>query len=229
MRLVSVAVALAATLWGGQAFAQATTYTFTSPTYGTTTNAGACVVGECTTYTAAQNARASFTFAAPLAPNLPNVDRTAAITAYSFSDGVRTTTGPGPLATTFRVQFGTDATGLPTGFLVQLERTPGPPYTSSAAADPNSYVSAINFTPGTTTVLGNALCTLRAAGFGAVSGPGSCAIVAVNGNTSQASAGGPTVSVVTPVPTLSEWAMILLALTLAGGAILIVHRRRPTV
>ncbi|WGM31962.1 hypothetical protein KKHFBJBL_02213 [Brevundimonas sp. NIBR11] len=32
----------------------------------------------------------------------------------------------------------------------------------------------------------------------------------------------------TPVPTLSEWAMILFGLTLAGGAALYIQRRRLT-
>ena len=223
---------LAAAMYGGQAAAQATTYTFTSPLYATTTPAASCTVGECATYTTAQRAVITLTFAAPLAANLPIGDRSGGLTAYTMDDGVRTTTGPGANAASYLVSIGTDATGLPNNYQLAIQRTPGPPYTFNSPADPNSRLSAVVMTQAATETVNNALCVTRGGSGGAVTGPGSCNFANIDGRSSTASAGGPVVTLGPPgggpaaVPTLSEWAMILLGVILAGCAALYVQRRQ---
>ena len=230
-RAFSAALAFATLLIAGQAAAQATNYVFTGAPYVTVNNSAGCTVGECATYTTAMRASATFTFAVPLAANLPFADRTGGITAYTFSDGVRTTTGPGPLATTYSVRFATDGTGKPTGVSVTLERTPGPPYAISAPADPNSYISYVVFNDASSQAFANSLCLTRGPSpVAAVSGPGSCTGDNPNAQASTANSTGPTVVTVAaapaPVPTLSEWAMIMLGLLLAGGAAIYIQRRQ---
>ena len=229
MRLLVFAVALAGLLIAGQAAAQATNYTFTGGLYDNIGNAGACAVGECTTYTGAQRATATLTYAAPLAPNLPFSEYSGGVIAYSFSDGVRTTTGPGPNAALYRVQFATNASGVPTQLILTFERTPGPPYTVNDPGDPNSLITFVNFFAGRSTVVANTLCGSRGTGFNAAPGPGSCN--AENGGTQRSTAESSAatavaVTLVTSVPTLSEWAMILFGICLACGAALYIQRRR---
>ncbi len=223
---------LAAAMYGGQAAAQATTYTFTSPLYATTTPAASCTVGECATYTTAQRAVITLTFAAPLAANLPIGDRSGDLTAYTMNDGVRTTTGPGANAASFLVRIGTDPTGLPNNYLLFIERTPGPPYTDNTPTDPNARVSGVQMAPAATDVQNNLICILRGGSGGAVTGPGSCDLANGDGSSSAASTGAPVVTLGPPgggpaaVPTLSEWAMILFGTILAAGAALHLQRRR---
>ncbi len=229
------ALAVATCLLAGQAAAQATNYTFTGGLYTTVSNAAACTVGECTTYTTAQRPTATLTFAAPFAPNLPVADRTAAITAYSFSDGVRTATGPGPNTATYTVRFGTDASGLPTGYQLLLERTPGPPYPINTPSDPNSHFSYFQLASTGSQSIANAVCGGRGSPSGtAVSGPGACNLDGGGAGRSSAVSSQPTVVTSAPVaavavvPTLTEWAMILFGLMLAGGTMHYLHRRHTT-
>lgn len=229
MRLPIFTAALASALIAGQAAAQTTNYTLTSGLYDTISNSTTCTVGECTTFTSAHRATATLTYAAPLAPNLPHAEYSAGVIAYTFSDGVRTTTGPSPIATLYRVEFATDGAGVPIQPVISFERTPGPPYTVSDAGDPNSMVTYINFLPLRTVVGANTICSSRGPGMNPSPGPGSCNIVFGGAQASGAESNVPpvvSVSTVEPVPTLSEWAMILLGLTLAGGATVVIQRRR---
>lgn len=229
MRFLAAAAALATALIAGQAAAQATNYTFTSGPYDTLNNSTTCTVGECTTYALGQRATAILTYAAPLAPNLPFGEYSAGVIAYTFNDGVRTTTGPSPNAALYRVEFATNGSGVPTGMIMTLERTPGPPYTTLDANDPNSLFSLINFFSNRTVIVANGTCNSRGVGvFNPTPGPGACNIAGGGAQSSSAESNvSPVVTVasVHPVPTLSEWAMILFATLLAGGAALMVRRR----
>lgn len=231
MRLLIFAAALTSALIAGQAAAQATNYTFTSGLYDVIGNSTTCTVGECTTFTSAHRATATLTYAAPLAPNLPHAEYSAGVVAYTFSDGVRTTTGPSPIAALYRVEFATNGAGVPIQPVISFERTPGPPYTISDASDPSSLVSYVNFLPLRTVVEANTICNSRGVGPNPSPGPGSCNIVFGGAQASGAeSSVAPvvTVAAVNPVPTLSEWALILLGLMLACGAALMIQRRRLT-
>lgn len=116
----------------------------------------------------------------------------------------------------------------------------GLPPTVGNAGDPKSYVSSIYVgnTPGGAYafVQTNSLCTTRGDfvngntyGYGCMNQTSNASQGA-----SQASASSVTISLTPPpspaaAPTLSEWAMILLGVLLAGGAALNIHRRRQTV
>lgn len=221
-------IAAGLVLIAGSAAAQTTSYTFRGGPFTNIANNTTCTVGECATYTTARRATATLTFAAPLAPNLPVVDRSADVTAFTFSDGVTTTTGPGALGSIQTLSLGTDASGLPTGYFLILERTPGPPYVVSDPTNPNSRLSVVAFLPSQSQSVANAVCSVRAS-TAAGSSPGNCSMIAADSDTSNATATGPTVvTLVAPitVPTMTEWAMILLGSLLAGYAILLVQRRR---
>lgn len=232
-RLITASSAATALLIAGAAQAQETTYTFTGGLYETLFPPIDCVVGECATFTTAQRTTVSLTFAAPLAANLPFANRSADIIAYRWSDGVRSTSGPGPTAAIFDARFGTDAAGRPISPSIMLMRTPGPPYLVRTPADPNSRFSYVVIGTTTTWATANFVCTKRGGGdYIPVNGPGSC-----NGeNTDDSSsvarsnvAPVVTISSVGPpaaVPTLSEWSMILFSTVLAGGAALFIQRRR---
>lgn len=227
---IFIAIAMALGLFGAAGAASAqVTYNFQGGLYTSITNGGACVVGECTTFTAADRVTASITFAAPLAPNLVGADVTPQITAYSFSDGVTSTVGPGPNAATYLVQITTDAGGNLTSYNILLERTPGPPYPINDPGDPNSRFSYVLFSPGNSSAYANTVCTARGTGS-AVSGPGACSGIFNDGGTSIGGAATPTtftvVSLTPTVPTLSQWAMILCGVVLAGGAVMVIQRRR---
>jgi len=232
MRFFVAALAVAGVLMSaGTASAQATTYTFQSPLYTTIFNSGGCTVGECATYTAAQRATVALTFAVPLAPNLANTDVSALVTSFTTDDGVRTTVGPSAQSAISEARATTDGAGTVTDFLVWVQRTPGPPYPVNTPADPNSRVSYVylDVAGGTADVWGNAVCLVRGAPS-AGSPPHTCTFMVADADESEAGATGViTVSAapaMAPVPTLSTWAMILFALMLAGGAAVIVQRRR---
>ena len=229
MRFLVLIAAFASTLIAGQAAAQATSYTFTSGLYDTISNSAACTIGECTTFTAAQRATVTLTYASPLAPNLPFAEYSAGVIAYRFSDGVRTTTGPSANAALYRAEFATNASGVPTQVIMTVERTPGPPYPILDPADPNAYVSYINFLLGASQAVSNTVCSRRGPGFNAAPGPGACSADGGSPQSSSASHSAPpvvTVASASVVPTMTEWAMILFGLTLAGAAAVVIRRRR---
>lgn len=235
MKLVVSACAFALALIAGQASAQETTYTFTGGTYDTLINAapGACVVGECATYTNTMRTVISVTFAAPLAPGLPLADRTADVIRYTASDGVRTTNGPDPIASLDGIEIATDALGNVSDFSVGVQRTPGPPYAINTPADPNSRFSFMIVLPNQSIGQANRIAPARGPRAGsAVSGPGHAIGQTPDAQGSAALSNAPsTVSVtsVANVPTMTEWAMILFGTILAGGAALYIQRRRQFV
>ena len=87
---------------------QAATYSYTGTTYDLISNNKTCTIGNCpATYTAAMRVTGSFTTASPLAANLSNVDVSALVTSYSFTDGINTIANSDPNA--LRIQL-VDAT-----------------------------------------------------------------------------------------------------------------------
>lgn len=214
----------------GQAAAQATTYNFTGGLYDVVNNNTTCTVGDCATYTTAQQPTASITFAAPLAANLTNVDVSAQVTSFTFNDGGGTpvTTGPGATGSIHLLLVSTNGAGALIGYNFVLERTPGPPYSVGSFVDPNSRISLLQIGSLGSSTQANLVCTVRAPNA-AGSSAGNCAAGAVDTNVSNSSSSAPstfTVTSLATVPTLSEWAMILFVLLLIGGAVVNIQRRR---
>lgn len=151
--------------------------------------------------------------------------------AYTLNDGVRTTVGPGANAALFGATFGTDAAGVPVTYQIVGQRTPGPPYTTNTPADPNSRLTYVRVFSTQSSVTGNAICANRAPGV--LAGPGFCSLGYTDVGSSEGSSTAASTVTVTAapaaVPSLSEWAMILFALILAGGASLHLQRRRLAV
>ena len=227
------ALAASWALIAGQAAAQVTTYEFRGGLYNTANAAAACTLADCTPYTTAQRATLTLTFAAPLAPNLPAADRSADIISYTFSDGIRTTNGPGANAAIATAFIGTNAAGVPISYSLIFQRTPGPPYTVNTLNDPNAHIDQVVLYPASSEAYHNFMCTSRVPpAQTAVTGPGVCDAQIYSAQSSRGLSAAPTVVTINgmapaaAVPTLSEWAMILFATVLAGGAALYIQRRR---
>lgn len=230
---IIVGLALASALYASHASAQATTYTFTGGTYDQIIPSGNCTLADCRPYVLGQQVTLSLTFAAPLATNLPAQDRATAVTNFSFSDGIRTRSGPAADVSLAIVSLGTDASGTPTDYVITLQSTPGPPYLVNTVSDPNSYVGIVSVTPTNSAANHNFLCGQRGPYLGSPNaGPGNCRSSSFGSQSSAAFSSAPTVAegppLPAPVPTMGEWAMILFGTILAGGAALYIQRRRLT-
>ena len=75
-------------------------------------------------YTTADRVTGSITLAGPLPPFLPMTDISAALTAFSFTDGVQTRTPASSTICSFRVA--TDGTGAIARWVVELRQAPAP-------------------------------------------------------------------------------------------------------
>jgi len=232
-----------------QAMAQPITYYVQGEPYDPIINSTACPVGVCKAYAPGERLAGTITFFGPLDPNL-NVqtdDVGAMIDDFQLSDGQNTYTllNSGILDPNMVINFAnvsTDASGVITAFEFKFDKTNGAPYSVSMTPsnDLKTRVSTIYFTSiyPAVSVDNNARCLTRATFSSAPTNtPGAGCLqttaVAAEG-ASQAQASAVTMSLTppsppAPVPTLSEWAMILLGVLLAGGAALSLHRRRQTV
>jgi len=220
-------------LLASPALAQETRWVFRSSPYDMVSNSPACSIGECSTYTTSQRVEVTLTFAAPPPPNLGFTERSASIQSYTISDGVRTVTGPSATTSINAVQYATNGLGNPIAWYISVARTPGPPYAVVDPLDPNARVTLIHmgpsYTPGANAITYNNMICQDRSTTAQVANPNNCGTAFGDGSTSVASASGPmtlTVQRAAPIPTMSEWAMILLAVLLAGGAALTVHRRQ---
>ena len=91
---------------------QAATYSYTGTTYDIIVNNTTCTIGNCpATYTAAMHVTGSFTTASPLAANLSNVDVSALVTSYSFTDGINTIANSDPNARIDDFHVSTNSSG----------------------------------------------------------------------------------------------------------------------
>ena len=212
---------LVALLATASAFA-ATTYTYTGPAYTLVTG----------TYTTSMQITGSFTTAAPLAPNLSDVDITGQVTSYSFSDGVNTYTNSDINARIFAFKVSTDASGTITywGIVLKLWESGTSPHSTGDkisfmstmlstvwGANDRAYDEITCITVGDSSYSGvSDVCIVEAAG----SWLGSATVNATGSWTSQ------TAATATSIPTLSEWGMIILSSLLALGTVLVMRRQR---
>ncbi|MBX3477443.1 MAG: IPTL-CTERM sorting domain-containing protein [Brevundimonas sp.] len=199
-----------------------------TPAYSSWSNAVACTVGDCADYAPGQKVQGVISLNAPLPPNAAGLDIKPLIAAIQLNDGPRNfTLTPGFVVSMAFVS--TDAAGVITYFQFQIQRIPGPPYLANLPNDPNSRISGVTVTPLWTSTYSNGLCRQR---YAAPWPTEACDWIEADSHSSTAfSNSPPTITYVaapTPavVPTLTEWAMILFALLLAGGAALHLQRRR---
>ncbi len=191
----------------------ATTYTFTSANYNSTsTFTSPCSAGPCANYTTAMNITGSFTIASPLAANLSDSEIATQVTSYSFSDGINTYSNTNPNVRIFEFLIFTDANGQITGSNIYLELF----QTGSSPHSPGDRV---------------ALVVIQSAGGGQADNNTVCVVVGTSpagvansctssdfdsGESSAISDAAGTWSVATAppvqsVPTLGQWGTISLA------------------
>lgn len=223
----------------GHAAAQAV-YSIESGTYSAVNDmGGVCSIGPCSPYSMADKVTGTFTLAAPFAPNLTNFDFGPSLKSYSFDDGAVVYKSTDPRARIGEARVSTDASGNITAYRLVFEvlHGVGSTYPVNDYADVEARFSYFLYEGGFAVAgRNNYVCLIRG-GSSAASGPGTC--LPTNGGpgsnidsssrfTSAAMPVTPVLESFTPatIPTMSEWAMILLGVLLAGAAALTIQRRR---
>jgi hypothetical protein len=205
-------------LFGGSA--SAATYTVSSSgNYTAKTDFTApCAAGICANFSLTMNV--SGTFDVPtLAANLLISDIAATVTSFSFSDGINTYSSADPDVRIYQFLVTTNASGALTSASIVLMRwlTGATPHTTA------DHMSVVNLIGTSANAYNNAQCgVVGTAPSGAID---SCTTLA--GVTPQRSfatgailsySGGGAPVAATPVPTLNEYALMLLATLVAGFA-----------
>jgi hypothetical protein len=200
--------------WSLVGFANAqVTYTATVGNYASVVDFTSCPGGEtCTNYTTAMRQSGSFTVATALAPNLPVSDITASVTSYSFSDGINTYSSANPSDRLYEIYVATDGAGSITfaGIEVLKWLSGTSPHN---AGDKLAYMGFGNVS------INNVTC--GGVGVSASGIADACMVFGDEPNgISQASSPGvswaqSTISQPASIPTMSEWAMIMMASLMA--------------
>lgn len=228
--------------------AQATTYNYAGNPYTSFTNFTTCEAGPCANYTGAMRINGAFQTTAPLGANLVSANIVPQLAAFTFSDGLTTYASTDGQVRLFRAVVSTDGLGNITALEFTFQRwltatpaaiceTPGacdaqsPPVAFPAAfTDPNTKYDQIQIRSSQANAFGthNASCTNRGVAPSGVAN--TCLTSSTFDNGSSRGNSAVALPVVAPaaVPTLTEWAMILFTLMLAGTAAVIVQRRRVT-
>lgn len=203
-------LALCALLFASFAASAAATYTFTGANYDTTAPFTApCATGNCANFSLSMKTSGTFSGPTRLAPNLPGVDITAALTSFSFSDGVTTYSSTDPQVRVYQFIVTTDANSNITAVAILVERF----QTGGAAHVVGDRFDFINITgTGQVAAQHNFICT----GVGVSPGgtADSCIAAAGDASSSNASSAGAGVfafGALAAVPTLGEYALLLLA------------------
>ncbi len=196
----------------------ATTYTYTGSNYAAAAIHNfmpPCGAGNCGAFTTAMSQNGSFTTAAPLPANAVNLDVSGLMTAFSFSDGLTTYAMGDPNLLLYSANVYTDASGaILNGYIIFFRwYTPG----THALGDrldmmQTGYITGKNGKCNQTPV--GSFC-----GTTDFANPGSYIGNEVTKTGTWAVSGDllPPATL-NPVPTLSEWSLILLALmTSAAG------------
>jgi hypothetical protein len=206
--------------WTSPAPQPPTTYLYSSPFYTFVNTNSTCTVGTCASYTTAMRITGSFTTAGPLAANLGLANIAALLTSYSFNDGVNTIANGDPDARIVTFQVTTDGSAGITAEDIRLQQweTGSSPHAAGDRFDSIALATTVaegvnNFScvvVGTAPSSGVAdICSSPSSdtntSAGGILGAGTWTVLG---------GGGP----IAAVPTLSTWAMGLLALLLAGLA-----------
>ena len=211
----------------------ATTYTYTGGQYTSFTNFTApCASGPCQNYLAGSSINGSFTTGTALAAGLTNANVYPSVTGFSFTDGINTYSSADVNARVWEFIVSTGPSGNISAFqiLVQLWRTGSSPHST---ADRFSYILITS--PGGVNAENNQPCG-NTVGVSVAGVPDTC--IVSNGPDASSSRGqtasvgtwvggaiGPVIPPATTIPTLSDWAMIVLSLLLAAFAVYALRRR----
>jgi len=206
--------------WTSPAPQPPATYLYSGLLYVIFNTNSTCTVGTCASYTTAMRVTGSFTTAGPLAANLTLANIASLVTSYSFNDGVNTIADGDPDARVVRFRVSTNGSAGITAEDIQLQQWE----TGSSPHAVGDRFDSILLAPAGDTAVNNFSCDV--VGTAPSSGVAdSCIDPSSDENTSTAGAlGAGTWTVlgggvpIAAVPTLSTWAMGLLALLLAGLA-----------
>lgn len=231
-------------LAAGPAVAQ-TTYSYNGNPYDTFTNFSNCSSGGgCANFAGGMRPSGTFQTAAPLAGGLASADVTAQVIAYAFNDGLADYRNTDAQSRLSRVLVSTDASGNLTQVSILVQRWASAAYAAicdtyacAPGSHPNSaYVDAANKIDqlnirltAPAEAVHNVSCARR--GVSASGTPETCLGYGGSGDTNASYATAPNapyppVVPATAVPTMTEWAMILFGLILAGAASLMIRRRQ---
>lgn len=191
--------------------AMAETYAATAGNYTVFTNFTApCGLGACANYLNTMNASGTFTTAAPLAANLAAQPIRPLMTAFRFSDGLTIYDSSDPNVRVRRANVSTNAAGvvIAADFLIQRWQTGG-------VHVPGDRLDQVRVADGSTVGLHNLSCN---AVVPVVVDPDACFSNALDASTSRGDGPGALFALVVPaaasvatVPTLSTWALLVLA------------------
>lgn len=239
--IVKLCAAAAAALLLSAGAASAASYTYTGTNFVSPgiDNNSTCVRGPCFGYATTENITGVFETSGVLAPNLADVDITPQIASFSFNDDHVTYLSTDPQVRLYRFMVTTNGAGVITSARIRIDRyrsaTPVADPVVSANSNANSRLDLLILGLGGGDTQGFARGNFQCAAMG-VSTFNGAAGVCTSANPITDSAYGPSNSSVialapppppATVPTLSEWAMIGLTLTLAGaGAVFVTRRRR---
>jgi|SRR5579862_632411 len=224
--LMVAALFLSPSLW-----AQTFSYIYTGSAY---TNFGnfttPCGTGPCANYVIGQKISGQFTTASPLAPNLVNANIFPSVTSFSFSDGVNTYSSADTNSRAFEFQATTGPGGNITDWHLQLDHW-------QSGSNPHSAgnrSAILDTNLGGDTGVNDAACVTVAISSPLTGVADVCNAYTVDASTSfGGTLANPgtwsfsTVSAPTPValPTLSDYAMVVLWLLVAGFGVCAVGRR----
>ena len=229
-RALAALAAMSAALFGAGAAAAQSTYTFTPPGTYTTVQPDVtpgCSIAPCADYTGAMSVTGSFTTIAPLPPGFSG-NAYPLVQNFVFNDGLTTYASTDPQVRARFFDITTDGTGAITSFNVVIQRwRTATPAVGSGGVD--NRLDMVQMTAAVTAGENEIECAFAIGASPGAGVPGSC-----NGwqgsldYTYGANFGAPgSFGAPVTIPTLSEWAMILFGLLLAGGAMVTIRRRRP--
>jgi hypothetical protein len=211
----------------------AQTYTYTGMAYTTLGDfTSPCATGPCANYAPGQKISGHFMTASPLPPNLVNANIFPNVTSFSFTDGVNTYSSSDANSRAFEFQATTDPGGNITDWHLQFDHW-------QTGSDPHSAgnrSAILDTSLGGDTGVNDADCVVVA-----ISSPLTGVADVCNGYTVDASTsfGGTldnpgswsfssgNVAPPAAVPTLSDCAMLLLSLVVAGAGVCSLGRRSP--
>ncbi len=209
--------------------ASAVTYSYTGSPYTVTLDFTACVLGNCANFTATDNVTVQFVTAQRLPANLVFSDIGPLVTSFTASDGLTTYATGDANVRVHTVTVSTDANGAVTDADITVERW----QTAGAVHALGDRFDFFQITPGfITQAFHNASCS--GIGVSPAGTADTCLAAVADTGISQGNgvASAPfailAIGIATQVPTLSEYALILLAALMALAAMASMRRNGHT-
>ncbi|MEO5694923.1 MAG: IPTL-CTERM sorting domain-containing protein [Usitatibacter sp.] len=208
--------------------ASAFTYSYTGSPYGAPANFTVCGTGNCGNFAAAGRVTVQFVTPLRLPANLVLSDIGPLVTSFTSSDGLTTYASGDANVRVHSVQVSTDASGAVIDALIVVERW----QVAGAVHAINDRLDFLQITPGFSTfAIHNAFCT----GLGvSPAGTADSCLTAGTDTATSAGTGVPSApiallaAIAAQVPTLSEYALMLLAALMALAAVGALRRNGHT-